>query len=265
MDKLKIFNEIVATIILFLCVCGAVVAFLIYSNTKNSEKVQHEYVYTILVDSTGVITKDCKAQIDTIVATIKEHEHAINDRYGYILEQRENSESYLTIGGIFVTIVLSVFGFFGYKSFKGIEEDVMAQAKKIAESIAEEISSDKATKVSASLNTKLSNKLLKEQAQAMENLKKIDVANTVTDAVQKIKQQIIEPKMDEITTNNSRIESLEKEVDELRKKLQEVVVQSHLAMHNRRTLSTTPGISNKEMKDLLEGKSTSEAKKEENV
>jgi hypothetical protein len=110
---------------------------------------------------------------------------------------------------------------------------------------------------------KLNNKLLKDQAQAIENLRKTDVANTVTDAVHKINQEVIEPKIAEITANTSRIDSLQKDVDELKRQLQGVVGPSATVKRNRRSLATTPGISDDEMKSLLESKVSTEPKKEE--
>lgn len=250
MDKLKIINEIAATIVLLLCVLGAIIAFHIYGTTKNRETVQHEYVYTIRVDSTGVITKECQAQIDSVVTTVKEHEQAINDRYGYILEQRENSESYLTIGGIFVTIVLSVFGFFGYKSFKSIEEDAKAQAKKIAEDTTEKIAEEKATTVATKLNNKLNNELKKEQKETLRTFKKENIPDMVTKAVEQKFGTIVGTKMSTVEEVIGRLSEIEKDIMQLKKAKDEVELVKKPTRNRRPSLADGPGIQPAELNDF---------------
>ena len=146
-SSLGFYNEIAATILLVFCAVSVVVAIVIFAIGSKREVVKHEYTYTIKVDSAGNVTPAAQLQVDSMISTIKQHEHLIQDRYDYVLEQRENSQDYLTVGGIFVTVILSIFGFFGYKSFKSIEEDAKSSAKKIAADKAEEIANEKATDV----------------------------------------------------------------------------------------------------------------------
>lgn len=247
---MKTFNEIVATLILLLCVVGAITAFLIFGNTKNRKTVQHEYVYTIRIDSTGVVTKESQAQIDSVIATIKEHEQALNDRYGYILEQRENSESYLTIGGIFVTIVLSVFGFFGYKSFKSIEENAKAQAKKIAEDTTEKIAEEKATTVATKLNNKLNNELKKEQKETLRSLKKEDIPDMVTKAVELKFGVVVGGKMSVVEEMTGRLTALEKDFSEIKRARDDEALLKRPVIKKRMSLADGPGIQPAELNDL---------------
>ena len=247
---MKTFNEIVATLILVLCVVGAIFAFLMYGNTKNRETVKHEYVYTIRVDSTGVVTKESQAQIDSVIATIKEHEHAINDRYGYILEQRENSESYLTIGGIFVTIVLSVFGFFGYKSFKSIEEDVKAQAKKIAEKTTEETAKEQATSVALRLNKKLNNQLVAEQQETLNSFKNRVIPEMVSRALELKFGTIVGDKMSVVEDMIGRLTAIEKDISELKRARDEEALVKKPARKKRMSLADGPGIQPAELNGL---------------
>lgn len=250
MDRLKIFNEIAATVILILCVAGAIIAFLIYGHTTNRETVQHEYVYTIRVDSTGVVTKESLAQIDSVKASIKEHEHAIEDRYEYLLEQRENAENFLTIGGIFVTIVLSVFGFFGYKSFKSIEEEAKERAKKIAEDTTEKIAEEKATNVATKLNTKLNNELKKEQKETLRSFKKEDIPDMVTKAVEQKFGTVVGGKMSVVEDVIGRLSEIEKDITQLKKAKDEEAQVKNPTQKRRPRLEEVPGIQPAELNDL---------------
>lgn len=247
---MKLFNEIVATLILLLCVAGAIIAFLIYGNMQNRETIQHEYVYTIRVDSAGVVTKESQAQIDFLVATIKEHEHAIKDRYEYILEQRETSENFLTIGGIFVTIVLSIFGFFGYKSFKSIEEDAKAQAKKTAEDTTEKIAEEKATTVATKLNNKLNNELKKEQKETLQSLKKEIIPDMVFKTVEQKFGTTVGGKMSVVEEMTGRLTALEKDISELKRARDDEELVKRPARKKRMSLADGPGIQPAELNGL---------------
>ena len=181
---LRFYNEIAATVILTLSAICVVVAIVIFAIGSKREVVKHEYTYTIKVDSAGNVTPAAQLQVDSMISTIKQHEHLIHDRYDYVLEQRENSQDYLTVGGIFVTVILSIFGFFGYKSFKSIEEDAKSSAKKIAADKAEERANEKATDVATKLNNRLNNELKIEQQKALRDFKKEDIPDMVSRAVE---------------------------------------------------------------------------------
>lgn len=262
MDKLKIFNEIAATVILILCVAGAIFTFLIFGHTTNRETVQHEYVYTIRVDSTGVVTKESQAQIDSVKASIKEHEHAIKDRYEYLLEQRENAENFLTIGGIFVTIVLSVFGFFGYKSFKSIEEEAKERAKMIAEDTTEKIAEEKATNVATKLNTKLNNELKKEQKDTLRSFKKEDIPDMVTRAVEQKFGTVVGGKMSVVEDVLGRLSEIEKDITQLKKAKDEEAQVKKPTRKKRLRLDEVPGLQPEELNDLAKNSESGTANTE---
>lgn len=79
----------------------------------------------IQVDSTGVLAPETKIQTDKIISTFEAHEHLLTDKYEHILQQKEDIKDYYTWGGMLVTIVLSLFGFFGFRSLQSIDERVV--------------------------------------------------------------------------------------------------------------------------------------------
>lgn len=80
----------------------------------------------IQVDTTGVLSPETKIETDKIIATFEAHEHLLKDKYEHILEQKEDIKDYFTWGGMLVTIVLSIFGFFGFRSLQSIDERVVS-------------------------------------------------------------------------------------------------------------------------------------------
>lgn len=131
--KIKCFNEYIATIILALVIGVAVSVFWLYAHHR-AERVseQIKVVCVIQTDSTGVVSQDAQELAESVKHVIEAHEHALKDKYEYILDQKENIQDYLTWGGIIVTIVLSIFAFFGYKSLNSIEEKVISSVQNAA-------------------------------------------------------------------------------------------------------------------------------------
>lgn len=87
----------------------------------------HPNVVSIVidVDTTGVISPKTRIETDKIIATFEAHEHLLKDKYEHILQQKEDIKDYFTWGGMLITIVLSIFGFFGFRSIQSIDERVI--------------------------------------------------------------------------------------------------------------------------------------------
>lgn len=247
---LRFYNEIAATVILTICAICVVVAIVIFAIGSKRAVVKHEFTYTIKVDSTGNVTSAAQIQVDSIISSIKQYEHLIQDRYDYVLEQRENSQDYLTIGGIFITVILSIFGFFGYKSFKSIEEEAKTQAKKVAEDNTEKIAEEKATSVANKLNKKLNNELKKEQKDTLHSLKKEDIPDMVTKAVEQKFGAVVGGKMSNVEDVLGRLSEIEKDITQLKKAKDEEALLKRPARKKKLSLADGPGIQPAEINGL---------------
>lgn len=259
---LRFVNEIAATVILTLSAICIVVAIVIFALGSKHEVVKHEYTYTIKVDSTGNVTPASQKQVDSIISTIKRHEHLIEDRYNYVLEQREDSQNYLTVGGIFVTVILSIFGFFGYKSFRNIEEDAKASAKKIATDKAEEIANDRATKVATTLNNKLNIELKREQKEALHNFKKKDIPDMVSRAVEEKFGFVVGDKMSKVDAALEKIPTIESNISELKMAKDDETQIKRIARKKRTELKDVPGLQPEELNSLAQGSNNETTKSE---
>lgn len=118
-SKFSTFLNYMAGVIVAVCIIGIVYGSVIYlTQSRNVQKYQ--IVLTVSPDS---IYNDNKFSYytDSLIQVINRHEHILEDRYDAILEEKYNTQQYWTIAGILTTIVISILGFFGYKSFKDIE------------------------------------------------------------------------------------------------------------------------------------------------
>lgn len=143
MDK-RSFLDCTGGILIVLCVVGLIGAFVFAGYLYSTSKVQDVNVQIVMnVDSTGVLSEESKQQVIEMKEELIRHEHLLEDRYKHVLEQKENLNDMLTIGGMFMTIVLALFGFFGYKSMTTLEDKVKENAKATAEETATKASKEK--------------------------------------------------------------------------------------------------------------------------
>lgn len=137
----KTFFERTGGVLIAICVVALVAAFFFSCVLFVKNDVQDINVQIVMpVDSTGVISSDALQQAEDLKAELLRHEQLLEDRYKHVLEQKENLNDLLTIGGMFLTIVLALFGFFGYKSMSSIEDKVKKEAETTANKTAEEAS-----------------------------------------------------------------------------------------------------------------------------
>lgn len=185
--------------------------------------ILHKYQYVITVDSASVLSEPSMNQIDSLVTTIKHHEQQIAEHYDYILQQREDSQNWLTFGGIILSVVVSVFGFFGFKNFKSIEEkatdlaEMTAEktAKKTAEMIAME-SMEEATKRISDGNEKRIHQTIRKMFEKYKN-KTLD--NVIDCKLQEAYNSNVETELSKITDLQERLVSIEEDLQSLRIKL----------------------------------------------
>lgn len=141
---MKKFYEITGGVLLFLCLCTLIVSFVQLGGFSKRERNEPtEIKLVIAVDSTGCISQQGGEKIDSAILAIEKYQHQIDDKYKYVLEQKETFNDLITIAGMVLAVIASLVGFFGYKSVNSIEEKIKKDAEKIAEDTAEETSKEK--------------------------------------------------------------------------------------------------------------------------
>lgn len=195
----KTFFERTGGILIVICIIALLGAFFFSCMLFVKNDIQEVNVRIIMpVDSTGIITTEALQQAEDLKAELVRHEQLLEDRYKHVLEQKENMNDMLTIGGMFLTIVLALFGFFGYKSMSSIEEKVKLDAKKAAEDTAREETKTQftayATQTTESLSTEMGQKLKETVDKEMAEARKVSkgqmeafVKEQVSDVTNKVK------------------------------------------------------------------------------
>lgn len=184
------------------CIAALLAGILLYGYICKTQEQEHITVqFVIQTDSTGRVLPATQHQADSLMAVMERHEHLLQDKYEHILEQKEIFNDVLTLGGMLLAVVLSLFGFFGYKSLNAIEENVKEQAKITATNTAESSFKEKFDGFKKETKSELEKHIkaqVKEQAgkQYAEDKSALNqsVNDKVKNAVKKYVEQIDEQK-----------------------------------------------------------------------
>lgn len=140
MDKQEPTTCDTADVILLACIL-AIVFVTAFWTCKLCCKPQVQPIKIEVIASDSLCTKNylAKEQVDSLITAIKHQESQLSDKYQYVLEQKMNQDQYFSLGTFLVGVVLSVFGFFGYKSIKSIEEKANKDAERAAKQTSEDV------------------------------------------------------------------------------------------------------------------------------
>lgn len=248
-EELGLLLNKMAAWILFLCivVAAVTVAFFSLDRAILNEEKEVKISYVFQTDTLGTVTPQSRALADSVLYEMSKHEQRIADKYEYIIEQRSNIEDYLTWGGILITVVISIFGFFGYKSLHDIQERILKHvepsAQKAAEDKAEKICRSKhdayVTRTKAKIEawkTKTETTIYSYQSDKFSSLEK-DLTENIGRNIARQKQILEEQirtrvkeeydqnfadKAQEIKNNSDIIDSLQADITTLKSRIDEV-------------------------------------------
>lgn len=243
MDK-RSFLDCTGGILIVLCIVGLIGAFVFAGYLYSTSKVQDVNVQIVMnVDSIGVLSEESKQQVIEMKEELIRHEHLLEDRYKHVLEQKENLNDMITIGGMFMTIVLALFGFFGYKSMTTLEEKVKENAKATAEETATKASKvkfeifEKQTKenLTLSMGQNVKETVDKEMAEFKKTAKK-QISDNINEQVQEVKQKAkdYDESISGLTTS---LENLDNKLSKLDNRVVELEKGGKQPASGRRTLA----------------------------
>lgn len=127
-------NNRLASFLLFLCAVAVLGVLMVLVWRHNSQsRLPENIVVEIKVDSLSELSAlDMKTCVDSLNEIMQRRETLLVNRYQHLLDEKEADNNLLSYGSIFIGVIFSVLGFFGFKSFQSIED----KAKLIAEDTA---------------------------------------------------------------------------------------------------------------------------------
>lgn len=221
--EVKEINERISSGVLGGCIVIALLLLVLFGvNRCNRPEPQPVRITMVVqVDSTGTIVKSSKDAAEKIVEAIEKHDRIVEDKYQYALEQRVNYEDYMRWIGLIVTVILSVLGFFGYKSLHSMEERIsestIKKSSDILESSINEKFKDANKRLSRSITGRLNNMTdetsFKNKVKVIINEQVPDLLNTMPQSKNKENEEKIEELQGVIEKINESLNILRDQVD----------------------------------------------------
>ena len=217
-----------------------IVAFVYSFHLAKTNSVQDVTVkVVVVVDSTGVITQETTQSVEALKEELVRHEHLLEDRYQHLLEQKEDMNDLLSIGGMFLAAILGIFGFFGYKSINNIEE----KAEKEAKFVAEKASRDELDAMRKGIETRMTdymrnlvlnvvNKQVAEQTKSSKQHIDATINEKVRDSIQDVKDM-----KDTVAGYRQSLEILDQKIAEVKVRLDTSEAEKPANSRGRRTLA----------------------------
>lgn len=183
----------------------------------------HEYRYVMTVDSTGNLTNKARIQADSLITAVKHHERSINEHYDYILQQKDDDQRLYTVIGTILSVVVAVFGFFGYKNFRSIEEKSLAVAKEEVEEKMREFGSAQKDALK-NLQAECRQTIQNETKRQFRSFKEKEMINAISDVVNDTYRKDIESKLEKVDDFASRVDGMENTLQSIIARMDELEV-----------------------------------------
>ncbi len=134
----------------------------VFFTKGNAPESHHIHVY-LTPDSLHSDVKDLytRAEVDTLISALQNHESLLDQKYQFILDQHEEEDSLRFWATIVVGLIVSIAAFFGFKNIAELKKECRADASAIAaetakdtaEKIAEAKAQEKADQTATNIAT----------------------------------------------------------------------------------------------------------------
>lgn len=142
--KERSISSILAYFVLFFCMLAITYPLIIELSSKPTPIEVHLAVATDTLPAQVIFSK---SDIDSLFSIVQKQERLLNEKYDYVLEQKENEFKWQTYISFIIGIIVSICGFFGYKSLRELKEEVRIETIQLAQTTAEDTARSEAREV----------------------------------------------------------------------------------------------------------------------
>ena len=193
-------------VILFISFVALIVAAGIFLFKYPKQQKAYTIEMHIITDSNGVCNNETKIMVDSLTSILNSQNNVLRQKYDHLLQQQEDKDTLFTFIGVVISVVISVFGFFGYRSFKSIEDTAVSNAEGMARrKLDEEMKHELAT-----MEDKMKSKILEK----IEILEKEKIPEIVENKMSDTYNSIINAKLEYLNSFKDDFDNLEKKVNE---------------------------------------------------
>ncbi len=204
--------------LLFILVAGVIVCALVFFVTDliREPKVRDIVIRVDVADSVYKEGKDNMVygacQIDSLVNVVKEYELELDEKYQYLLENRQDDDRFKTWSALIVGIIVSLCGFWGYRSLRDLREDLTKSTEKTtALTVDDYLSKNLQMKVNDALTNSLKSKIVEIiKAHVFDTLNSSDDSIVKNKVAERMESDEFEKKLADVVK-----EKVEEVVDEM--------------------------------------------------
>lgn len=178
-------NNFLAGVIVWVCAISLVALLMIMVLKNKNHRVLPEHVVIELqTDSTMLMSSDNRSQIiDSLNAIMLRREKLLANQYQFVLQKRAFEDSLLSVGSVLIGIVITVLGFFGFKSFQSIEDKAISHAKDVSKNYLE-------NNIYDTVSTLMNQRLLKEITRTTSDFLKDGIVREVNENIELLNEKI---------------------------------------------------------------------------
>ena len=131
----RVIATVLAYVLILICAIGLISPFVLQIFNHHSEEIVIKVSY---LDSIPNCEVYLRSEVDSLFNQIDQKELRLEEKYNYILQQKDQEFKWQSYISLIIGIIVSICGFFGYKSIRDLKEDVHKDTRKWAERAASE-------------------------------------------------------------------------------------------------------------------------------
>lgn len=209
---------------------GFIIFILSWFLTKGHSPESHHIHIYLTPDTLQYEVKDLytRAEVDTLISALQNHESLLEQKYQYILDQHEEDDRLRIWATIIVGLIVSIAAFFGFKNIAELKQ----QCRKDASSIAIETATNTAEAVA---ETKAETKADETARNVATTVAKAETEKLAKDICKNIASEIAKKTAEEITGEYLRLK-LKSSIDSQLCYIQETTVFQNLKKENEEVI-----------------------------